>query len=63
MIDGLYVVNHGTICAAFVVRDGKVTTCAPVLRDKLDYWKTKAKWVPTDTSLPPVTLNQTEKES
>ena len=62
MKDGLYVVEHGTIYAAFVVHEGKVTNCAPILRDKLNYWKTKAKWVPTDSSIPPVTLNQTEKE-
>ncbi len=55
-------VEHGTIYAAFVIHEGKVTNCAPILRNKLDYWKTKAKWVATDSSIPPVTLDQTEKE-
>ena len=53
MKDGLYVVQKHEICAAFVVRDGEVTTCAPILRKKLDYWKKVAKWIPTDVSIPP----------
>lgn len=53
MKDGLYVVQKHDINAAFVVRDGEVTTCAPVLRKKLDYWKKIAKWIPTDVSIPP----------
>jgi len=60
--DGLYVVDQLGIYAAFVVHEGKVTNCAPILRSKLDYWKTKAKWVPTDSSIPPVTLEPAEKE-
>jgi hypothetical protein len=53
MKDGLYMVNTRSICAAFVVRDGEVTTCAPILRKKLDYWKRIAQWIPTDVSIPP----------
>jgi hypothetical protein len=45
--DGLYIVDHGSMCAAFVVEKGKVTICAPILRKNLDYWKKIAKWYPT----------------
>lgn len=51
--DGLYIVQHGTINAAFVVREGKVTVCAPVLRKNLEFFARKAKWIPTDTELSP----------
>ena len=53
MSDGLYMVQKNQICAAFVVRDGEVTVCAPVLRKRLDYWKTVATLIPTDVSIPP----------
>jgi hypothetical protein len=58
MRDGLYVVKQNEICAAFVVRDGEVTVCAPVLRKKLDYWKTVAQWIPTDVSIPPPKIDE-----
>jgi hypothetical protein len=51
MRDGLYVVNRKNVCAAFVVRDGEVTTCAPILREKIGYWKQVATWYPTDLTL------------
>ena len=54
MKDGLYCVDYGTIHAAFVVREGEVTTCAPILRQRLDFFKTIAKWIPTDLHLRPV---------
>lgn len=54
MKDGLYVVNHKGITAAFVMRDGEVTTCAPILRKEIKYWKTVARWIPTDMSITPV---------
>jgi hypothetical protein len=53
MKDGLYVVDHMNVCAAFVVRDGEVTTCAPILRKKFDYWKGFARYVHTDLKIPP----------
>jgi len=53
MRDGLYVVNRDNITAAFVVRDGDVTVCAPILRKKLDYWKKIARWIPSDPAIPP----------
>lgn len=61
MKDGLYIVNHGSITAAFVVRDGEVTNCAPVLRKKFDFFARIAKWYPTDLNTRP--LQQQEEES
>lgn len=52
--DGLYMVNSGTICGGFVVRNGKVTICAPILRKNIGYFMGIAKYVPTDTSIPPM---------
>lgn len=43
MKDGLYRVVTSYLCAGFVVRDGRVAECAPILRSKLTYWKTVAK--------------------
>ena len=42
MTDGLYRVTTKYLCAGFVVFGGKITLCAPILRRKLDYWKTIA---------------------
>lgn len=42
MKDGLYRVGTSYLAAGFVVKDGVVTHCAPILRRKLDYWKTVA---------------------
>lgn len=52
MKDGLYIVDRNNIYAAFVVRDGNITSCAPILRAKLDYWKKVARWVPTEEDDP-----------
>jgi len=48
MRDGLYIVQRKTICAAFVMDNGKVTCCAPVLQNNIEYYKTIAKWYPTE---------------
>jgi hypothetical protein len=45
MKDGLYRVMTNYLCAGFVVHNGKVIQCAPILRGKLEYWKTIARWV------------------
>lgn len=45
MKDGLYRVVTTYLCAGFVVEDGKVTICAPILRKKIEYWKTVATWI------------------
>lgn len=41
MTDGLYRVEYGSICAGFVVRDGRVVRCAPILRK---WMKGKKDW-------------------
>jgi hypothetical protein len=43
MKDGIWVVYTSYLCAAFIVENGEVTRCAPILRKKLNYWKTVAK--------------------
>lgn len=43
MNDGVYQVTTPYLCAGFVVRNGQVTMCAPILKRKLPYWKTVAK--------------------
>ena len=43
--DGLYQVTQGGLCAGFVVEDGQVTLCAPILRRRLAYWRTIARRV------------------
>lgn len=52
MRDGLYVVYTSNITAAFVMRDDEVTVCAPILRKEIEYWKRRAKWVPTADTKP-----------
>lgn len=42
MGDGLYRVTTRHLCAGFVVKDGRVTMCAPILRKRLTYWRTVA---------------------
>lgn len=51
MTDGLYQVTTRYLCAGFVVVNGKVTLCAPILRKKLTYWKTIAVRLPTEKEL------------
>jgi len=41
--DGLYRVVTPYLCAGFVVKNGRVALCAPILRRRLDYWKTVAR--------------------
>lgn len=43
--DGLYQVVTPYLCAGFVVEDGKVRRCAPILRRRLRHWLTVAQWV------------------
>ena len=45
MLDGLYRVATSYLCAGFVVENGQVTRCAPILRNRLDYWKLIAEHV------------------
>jgi hypothetical protein len=43
--DGVYQVTTRHLCAGFVVVDGKVVACAPILRRKINYWQTIAERV------------------
>jgi hypothetical protein len=45
MNDGLYRVTTAYLCAGFVIADGKVTQCAPILRKRFAYWRTIAVWI------------------
>jgi len=45
MEDGLYRVETKHICAGFVVKNDKITKCAPILRKKIKYWIITAKKV------------------
>jgi hypothetical protein len=54
--DGLYVVDKNNIYAAFVVRNGEVTQCAPILRKNIGFWMSVAKKIATDLTIPPPTL-------
>jgi len=40
--DGLYRVATSYLCAGFIVEEGRITRCAPILRRKLHYWLTVA---------------------
>jgi len=42
MIDGLYRVVTRYFVAGFVVENGKVVRCAPILRKNLDRWMQQA---------------------
>lgn len=42
LMDGLYQVDYRGICAGFVIEGGRVTACAPVLRRRIEFWKTIA---------------------
>ena len=44
--DGLYRVVTTYLCAGFVVENGEIVACAPILRRKLGYWRTVARLVP-----------------
>ena len=50
MRDGLYGVSYRDIEAGFAIRDDEVIWCAPVLRRRLDYWLSLARW---EGPLPP----------
>ncbi len=45
MKDGLYQVTTKYLCAGFVVKNNKITMCAPILKKNINYWKTIAKYV------------------
>lgn len=41
--DGLYDVTNDSFSAGFVISEGRVTMCAPILRKRLAYWMTVAE--------------------
>lgn len=45
MKNGLYRVATPYLCAGFVIQNGQVMACAPILRRKICYWKTIAVWI------------------
>ena len=45
MKDGLYQVTTSYLCAGFTIKDGRVDLCAPILRKKIRYWMTVAKYI------------------
>ena len=45
MKDGLYRVQTSYLCAGFVMKDGKVVRCAPILNRKISYWQSIARRV------------------
>lgn len=45
MKDGLYQVTTHYMCAGFIIYQGRVTHCAPILRKRLSYWMTVAKFI------------------
>ena len=45
MKDGLYQVTTSYLCAGFIVENGVITKCAPILKNKINYWKTIAKYI------------------
>lgn len=48
MKNGLYIVDSGQIYGAFVVKNGEITNCAPILRRNIGYYKQIARFVPTE---------------
>lgn len=48
MKDGLYRVETMHICGGFIIKNDRVTHCAPILRKKIEYWKKVAKWICED---------------
>jgi hypothetical protein len=44
--DGLYQVTARYLCGGFVVEGGRVTHCAPILRQRLSHWVRLARRVP-----------------
>ena len=43
MDDGLYRINYKGICAGFVVKGGRVIQCAPILKKRINFWRTYAQ--------------------
>ena len=44
--DGIYRVETAYLCAGFVIQNGRIVQCAPILRKRLSYWITQAYLIP-----------------
>ena len=42
MKNGLYQVTTNYLCAAFYIKNNEIKMIAPILKNKIDYWKTIA---------------------
>lgn len=56
MNDGLYQVTTPYLCAGFVVENGEVTRCAPILRRRFAYFCRIAKRISCESK------NKTERQ-
>jgi hypothetical protein len=45
MKDGLYQVTTSYLCAGFIVQNGVIIDIAPILRNRISYWITIAKFI------------------
>ena len=45
MKDGLYRVVLPRVVAGFIICDGRVVKCAPILRGNIRHWMRIAKWI------------------
>ena len=45
MKDGLYRVETSYLCAGFVMEKEEIIQCAPILRKRIEYYKTIAIWI------------------
>jgi hypothetical protein len=57
MKDGVYQVNWQGISAGFVVENGEVTQCAPVLRRRFPFFSRIARRISTESK------NKTERQT
>ena len=48
MKDGLYQVIYKGICAGFEIKNDKIIKCAPILKNKIQFWKKLARWINND---------------
>lgn len=65
MEDGLYRVLTPHLCAGFIVENGRVTRCAPILRKKINYWvihaeRVKMALIPLPQGMPSFDARQVE---
>ena len=49
MEDGLYRVVTSNFIAGFELFDGQVVKCAPILRNQINFWKTRGEYIAPST--------------